>query len=90
MVLEGYQKRIIIRSFLKWNVLIADINILQTGVTFGLENVHNVNPQRKEAKLTIQEISGKLRYQVLKRDKFKCCDCGASPAKDVQTIALCR
>ena len=28
-------------------------------------------------------ISDKLRYQVLKRDNFKCCACGASPAKDV-------
>lgn len=27
-------------------------------------------------------VSGKLRYQVLKRDNFKCCACGASPAKD--------
>lgn len=27
-------------------------------------------------------ISDKLRYQVLKRDSFKCCACGASPAKD--------
>ena len=27
-------------------------------------------------------ISDKLRYQVLKRDCFKCCACGASPAKD--------
>lgn len=27
-------------------------------------------------------ISDKLRYTVLKRDSFKCCACGASPAKD--------
>ena len=27
-------------------------------------------------------ISDKLRYAVLKRDNFKCCACGASPAKD--------
>ena len=27
-------------------------------------------------------ISDKLRYRVLKRDHFKCCACGASPAKD--------
>lgn len=27
-------------------------------------------------------ISDKLRYTVLKRDNFKCCACGASPAKD--------
>ncbi|MBE7045064.1 MAG: HNH endonuclease [Ruminococcaceae bacterium] len=29
-----------------------------------------------------RKISDKLRYQVLKRDNFKCCACGASPAKD--------
>ena len=29
-----------------------------------------------------RRISEKLRYQVLKRDHFKCCACGASPAKD--------
>jgi Zn finger protein HypA/HybF involved in hydrogenase expression len=27
-------------------------------------------------------ISDKLRYQVLKRDNFKCCACSASPAKN--------
>lgn len=31
---------------------------------------------------TSRKISDKLRYQVLKRDNFKCCACGASPAKD--------
>ena len=30
---------------------------------------------------TSRKISDKLRYQVLKRDNFKCCACGASPAK---------
>lgn len=29
-----------------------------------------------------RKISDKLRYQVLKRDNFKCCACGASPAKN--------
>lgn len=29
-----------------------------------------------------RNISDKLRYQVLKRDNFRCCACGASPAKD--------
>lgn len=32
--------------------------------------------------VTSRKISDKLRYQVLKRDNFKCCACGASPAKD--------
>lgn len=34
------------------------------------------------ASRTSRNISDKLRYQVLKRDNFKCCACGASPAKD--------
>lgn len=29
-----------------------------------------------------RNVPDKLRYQVLKRDNFKCCACGASPAKD--------
>lgn len=33
-------------------------------------------------KTTSRKISNTLRYQVLKRDNFKCCACGASPAKD--------
>lgn len=33
-------------------------------------------------KRSTRGISDKLRYQVLKRDSFKCCFCGASPAKD--------
>ena len=35
-----------------------------------------------QAKRSTRVISDKLRYQVLKRDNFKCCACGASPAKD--------
>ena len=37
----------------------------------------------KNRKSTSRTISDKLRYQVLKRDCFKCCACGASPAKEV-------
>lgn len=32
--------------------------------------------------VSTRNISDKLRYQVLRRDNFKCCTCGASPAKD--------
>lgn len=31
---------------------------------------------------TTRSISQRLRYKVLSRDNFKCCACGASPAKD--------
>ena len=36
----------------------------------------------KNTKRKSRVISDKLRYTVLKRDNFKCCACGASPAKD--------
>ena len=40
-------------------------------------------PQTKSKKKSPSRvISDKLRYTVLKRDNFKCCACGASPAKD--------
>lgn len=31
---------------------------------------------------TTRDINLRLRFKVLQRDKFKCCACGASPAKD--------
>lgn len=31
---------------------------------------------------TKRDVSLQLRYLILKRDNFKCCACGASPAKD--------
>lgn len=40
------------------------------------------SPSIKFGNHSSRKISDKLRYQVLKRDNFKCCACGASPAKD--------
>ena len=40
------------------------------------------NARNSNHKSVSRTISDKLRYQVLKRDHFKCCACGASPAKD--------
>ena len=31
---------------------------------------------------TSRDPSMKLRFEILKRDNFKCCACGSSPAKD--------
>ena len=44
------------------------------------QNTKKAQQARKTA--STRSISDKLRYQVLKRDNFKCCACGASPAKD--------
>ncbi|GAB1376416.1 hypothetical protein MASR1M48_12640 [Lactococcus petauri] len=37
---------------------------------------------KKYQKRTTRSINLKLRFRVLQRDSFKCCFCGASPAKD--------
>lgn len=45
----------------------------------------HISPDKKT--ISGRKIPDKMRYQVLKRDNFKCCMCGASPAKD-PTIEL--
>ena len=47
----------------------------------GIRNKRQRNSMINNKRNT-RAISDKLRYQVLKRDNFKCCACGASPAKD--------
>lgn len=39
------------------------------------------SPQKKKHR-TSRDINERMRFNVLKRDNFKCCACGASPAKD--------
>lgn len=36
---------------------------------------------KKSVHITTRNVNARLRYQVLKRDHYKCCSCGASPAK---------
>ena len=38
--------------------------------------------EKSDGHRTTREVPDGLRYKVLKRDHFKCCACGASPAKD--------
>ena len=45
-------------------------------------NNNNSSEQNKTEKQTSRDPSLRLRFQVLKRDNFTCCQCGASPAKD--------
>jgi len=39
-------------------------------------------PLKKKEHRTSRNINARIRFKVLKRDNFKCCACGASPAKD--------
>lgn len=43
------------------------------------QNVHTTEDAKHK---TSRSINLRLRFLVLKRDNFKCCNCGASPAKD--------
>lgn len=39
---------------------------------------HEIKVQRRK---TVRDIDLRLRFKVMHRDNFKCCKCGASPAK---------
>ena len=47
-------------------------------------NVPNITPNKKASQehTTNRNINLRLRFLVMKKDNFKCCMCGASPAKD--------
>lgn len=40
----------------------------------------------KKAHRTPRNINARLRFKIMKRDNFKCCACGASPAKDSSVV----
>ena len=48
----------------------------------GKPESHTASALNVSKNFSPRKISDKLRYMVMKRDNFKCCACGASPAKD--------
>lgn len=46
------------------------------------KTVNLEKPLQKKEPRTSRNINARMRFKVLKRDNFKCCACGASPAKD--------
>jgi len=84
------------RRFGGWrNALVAFIEYINTDDTDNdesknkkngtLENITEKNIIEiieRYQKRTTRNINLKLRFRVLQRDSFKCCYCGASPAKD--------
>lgn len=46
------------------------------------KTVNVEKPLQKKEHRTSRNINARMRFKVLKRDNFKCCACGASPAKD--------
>lgn len=45
-------------------------------------NKKNISNSVENKHKTSRNINARLRFKVLQRDNFKCCACGASPAKD--------
>lgn len=77
------------QSFFEMECLNCRHKYLANGCDVWLRKCPNCQPAKKSISKstsstlkTSRKISDKLRYQVLKRDNFKCCACGASPAKD--------
>lgn len=80
-------------AFLKWISTETDESNMQSKLDYN--NMQNLSKHSNECQIinssqkklksthrTQREVNARLRFQVLKRDHFKCCACGASPAKD--------
>ena len=44
--------------------------------------VYQIEAKSNTAHKTSRDINLRMRFKVMSRDNFKCCSCGASPAKD--------
>ena len=76
------------QNFFEMECLNCGHKYMANGCDVWLRKCPVCQPKSKKNKQnSSRAISDKLRYQVLKRDNFKCCACGASPAKD-PTIEL--
>ena len=51
-----------------------------------LSNISNIEVTSCQKHLTTREVNLRLRFKVLQRNNFKCCACGASPAKDASVV----
>ena len=70
---SGHTKKIIISNFGKWSVC------LQEFVDWANKENKKISTEKKVKHKTPREPSKSLRYDVLKRDGFKCVKCGKSP-----------
>ncbi len=68
------------RRFESWATALKEF------ITYANQNENEVLSEKDEEiivnKTTNRDPSLRLRFKVLKRDNFSCCQCGASPAKD--------
>lgn len=69
-----------LRKFGRWsNALRRFVEYINVVDEASLSTDPMLNTKRHK---TARDINLRLRFKVLRRDNFKCCSCGASPAKD--------
>lgn len=68
------------QKFFEMECLDCGHKYMANGCDVWLRKCPKCGVKKKQSKS--REIPDKLRYKVLKRDNFKCCACGASPAKN--------
>lgn len=69
-----------LRKFGRWsNALRRFVEYINAVDEASLSTDPVLNTKRHK---TARDINLRLRFKVLRRDNFKCCSCGASPAKD--------
>ncbi len=73
------------RRFDSWSSALKEFVSYANKKEIEIEKNDTINTTK--SKSTGRDPSLRLRFQVLKRDNFSCCQCGASPAKD-QTVEL--
>ena len=68
------------RRFGKWSVALKSF-VDYYNSQESLE-VYQIEAKSNTAHKTSRDINLRMRFKVMSRDNFKCCSCGASPAKD--------
>lgn len=75
-----------LRRFGRWsNALIAFVNYINEDDN-SEDTEYPTESNAREFHKTKRDINLRLRFKVLQRDNFKCCACGASPAKDSSVV----
>lgn len=73
------------RKFGKWSNALKSFVDYYNSTSELCDNNTLTNTQRTQHKNT-RDINLRLRFLVMKRDNFKCCACGTSPAKDPNVV----
>ena len=70
------------RKFGKWSTALK-MFVEHYNSTIAVQaSVSNIEEKVNSSHTTSRDINLRMRYHVMKRDNFKCCKCGASPATD--------